>query len=119
LFFFQAEDGIRVRNVTGVQTCALPISFLKGEGFFNMLFFLNITSPSVGSIKVDNMEMVVDLPAPFGPNKPIISPFSIYMFILLNAYLSLYLLDKSINSSIFKPPLYLTLYMLPPLFPTA
>src|SRR5699024_11456041 len=23
--FFQAEDGIRVRNVTGVQTCALPI----------------------------------------------------------------------------------------------
>src|SRR5207249_5376049 len=25
-FFFQAEDGIRYRNVTGVQTCALPIS---------------------------------------------------------------------------------------------
>src|SRR5699024_9805060 len=25
-FFFQAEDGIRARNVTGVQTCALPIS---------------------------------------------------------------------------------------------
>src|SRR5699024_3027522 len=25
LFFFQAEDGIRVRHVTGVQTCALPI----------------------------------------------------------------------------------------------
>src|SRR5699024_11569848 len=24
-FFFQAEDGIRDRNVTGVQTCALPI----------------------------------------------------------------------------------------------
>src|SRR5699024_2150185 len=24
-FFFQAEDGIRNRNVTGVQTCALPI----------------------------------------------------------------------------------------------
>src|SRR5699024_12070772 len=27
LFFFQAEDGIRDRNVTGVQTCALPISW--------------------------------------------------------------------------------------------
>src|SRR5699024_11329104 len=27
-FFFQAEDGIRDRNVTGVQTCALPISTL-------------------------------------------------------------------------------------------
>src|SRR5437016_13585068 len=26
-FFFQAEDGIRVWSVTGVQTCALPISF--------------------------------------------------------------------------------------------
>src|SRR5437773_10150146 len=25
LFFFQAEDGIRNRDVTGVQTCALPI----------------------------------------------------------------------------------------------
>src|SRR5437868_14839653 len=24
-FFFHAEDGIRGRNVTGVQTCALPI----------------------------------------------------------------------------------------------
>src|SRR5699024_11784854 len=28
--FFQAEDGIRDRNVTGVQTCALPISSLGG-----------------------------------------------------------------------------------------
>src|SRR5207249_7564398 len=28
-FFFQAEDGIRDRNVTGVQTCALPISPLR------------------------------------------------------------------------------------------
>src|SRR5437868_7349489 len=32
-FFFQAEDGIRDRNVTGVQTCALPIchSFAVAE----------------------------------------------------------------------------------------
>src|SRR5437773_5577109 len=27
-FFFQAEDGIRDRDVTGVQTCALPISLM-------------------------------------------------------------------------------------------
>ena len=27
-FFFQAEDGIRDYKVTGVQTCALPISCL-------------------------------------------------------------------------------------------
>src|SRR2546430_8925407 len=30
-FFFQAEDGIRDLTVTGVQTCALPISRLGAE----------------------------------------------------------------------------------------
>src|SRR5439155_8528719 len=29
VFFFQAEDGIRVGHVTGVQTCALPIFFAR------------------------------------------------------------------------------------------
>src|SRR5438046_8646057 len=29
-FFFQAEDGIRDWSVTGVQTCALPISTASG-----------------------------------------------------------------------------------------
>src|SRR5438093_1181970 len=29
-FFFQAEDGIRDWSVTGVQTCALPISSANG-----------------------------------------------------------------------------------------
>src|SRR2546427_2180141 len=29
-FFFQAEDGIRDLTVTGVQTCALPISWELG-----------------------------------------------------------------------------------------
>src|SRR2546430_10050328 len=28
-FFFQAEDGIRDLTVTGVQTCALPISVAR------------------------------------------------------------------------------------------
>ena len=28
-FFFQAEDGIRDRDVTGVQTCALPILYIN------------------------------------------------------------------------------------------
>src|SRR5438034_2495489 len=31
-FFFQAEDGIRDHCVTGVQTCALPISPSGGSG---------------------------------------------------------------------------------------
>src|SRR2546430_6613774 len=29
VFFFQAEDGIRDLTVTGVQTCALPISTIR------------------------------------------------------------------------------------------
>src|SRR5215813_3094711 len=33
LFFFQAEDGIRDADVTGVQTCALPISaWMRADG---------------------------------------------------------------------------------------
>src|SRR5438876_12199678 len=31
IFFFQAEDGIRDGRVTGVQTCALPISVQGDE----------------------------------------------------------------------------------------
>src|SRR5437879_11232910 len=43
-FFFQAEDGIRDTSVTGVQTCALPISltmFLSPDGtpFFGGTYF--------------------------------------------------------------------------------
>src|SRR5207302_5358835 len=32
-FFFQAEDGIRDFHVTGVQTCALPISRYADRSF--------------------------------------------------------------------------------------
>src|SRR5208337_5305623 len=40
-FFFQAEDGIRDTSVTGVQTCALPISqagmyTTSGAGYRNV-----------------------------------------------------------------------------------
>src|SRR2546429_2343048 len=34
-FFFQAEDGIRDVAVTGVQTCALPISLCVVSGIFS------------------------------------------------------------------------------------
>src|SRR5256885_8308907 len=34
VFFFQAEDGIRDYKVTGVQTCALPISKLDYVNFY-------------------------------------------------------------------------------------
>ena len=35
-FFFQAEDGIRDWSVTGVQTCALPISFCEPRRLQNV-----------------------------------------------------------------------------------
>src|SRR2546430_9598230 len=37
LFFFQAEDGIRDLTVTGVQTCALPISGKSWAFYHDML----------------------------------------------------------------------------------
>src|SRR5699024_11371531 len=36
-FFFQAEDGIRDRNVTGVQTCALPIFSAPADCFLYLM----------------------------------------------------------------------------------
>src|SRR5690606_40534170 len=42
-FFFQAEDGIRDFHVTGVQTCALPISLLQIPIFYALFrFFPNV-----------------------------------------------------------------------------
>src|SRR5438552_11380071 len=46
-FFFQAEDGIRDDLVTGVQTCALPISCGLDSRVAGML-------PSVGRPRVGN-----------------------------------------------------------------
>src|SRR5260370_15043098 len=37
-FFFQAEDGIRDSSVTGVQTCALPISPFGAQSGIEYLF---------------------------------------------------------------------------------
>src|SRR2546430_6376427 len=39
-FFFQAEDGIRDLTVTGVQTCALPIS----DALSTLFFFVIVVS---------------------------------------------------------------------------
>src|SRR2546430_6248807 len=48
-FFFQAEDGIRDLTVTGVQTCALPISPTEYGVWFALLrIFLLMSVPSIG-----------------------------------------------------------------------
>src|SRR5258708_38568093 len=44
-FFFQAEDGIRDDLVTGVQTCALPISHLECFEFVQIKNILNEPTP--------------------------------------------------------------------------
>src|SRR5438046_8849567 len=66
-FFFQAEDGIRDWSVTGVQTCALPISSGSPS---------TVPPPLVGRTSPSSMAMVVVLPAPFGPMKPATTPRS-------------------------------------------
>src|SRR5438105_7832551 len=43
-FFFQAEDGIRDPLVTGVQTCALPISIDVGRQLFVDDFLIERTT---------------------------------------------------------------------------
>ena len=56
LFFFQAEDGIRDSPVTGVQTCALPISerqaalSLRMYQQGNLLYWTSLTALIVGAV---------------------------------------------------------------------
>src|SRR2546430_7672777 len=49
-FFFQAEDGIRDLTVTGVQTCALPISsrevVVEPGGFTDVPCGISVQLPS-------------------------------------------------------------------------
>src|SRR5205807_1341794 len=51
-FFFQAEDGIRGYKVTGVQTCALPISITGAAGDRTLSFsasgLTSVTSTTIG-----------------------------------------------------------------------
>src|SRR5688500_20395166 len=44
-FFLQAEDGIRDYKVTGVQTCALPISAAPLPSMRSMIFLPTSLSP--------------------------------------------------------------------------
>src|SRR5699024_11837459 len=56
-FFFQAEDGIRYRNVTGVQTCALPICLTDGQVIPHESFpfdFMNVSDRWVHGFGVES-----------------------------------------------------------------
>src|SRR5574343_1108896 len=57
VFFFQAEDGIRARDVTGVQTCALPICRLIGRIFESNGQRVGMTSTDgvyIQGVQIDN-----------------------------------------------------------------
>src|SRR5205807_7698354 len=62
-FFFQAEDGIRDYKVTGVQTCALPISkvdkldFNEGQPLKFRAVFEVMPEFELGSYKGLELEM--------------------------------------------------------------
>src|SRR5256885_8106874 len=54
LFFFQAEDGIRDYKVTGVQTCALPISHCprpQGDDEFHGRRRTAVRGPAAGQLE--------------------------------------------------------------------
>src|SRR2546429_2208328 len=57
-FFYQAEDGIRDVAVTGVQTCALPISalFLGAAGFAAKAALEARKTPAIAPARIDGAE---------------------------------------------------------------
>src|SRR5256885_2143823 len=67
LFFFQAEDGIRDYKVTGVQTCALPISLvgrlqLKSEAGAWSEWVAAFSDGALGFLSEDNGQFVWSWP---------------------------------------------------------
>src|SRR3712207_1480599 len=62
-FFFQAEDGIRDIGVTGVQTCALPISGSATQKKFNG--WLDRLVSFVGGLKDDKGQPIPIIFRPF------------------------------------------------------
>src|SRR5207249_7520821 len=69
LFFFQAEDGIRDRNVTGVQTCALPISIRLPRLVRPVSIAVPATSSRTGPYVFFKFDVMV--PAPRFAQRPI------------------------------------------------
>src|SRR5438034_10134858 len=71
-FFFQAEDGIRDHCVTGVQTCALPISLrhkaklmMVKEARRQTAYLWLMSVPRLGAVSVAQLIAVVGTPYRF------------------------------------------------------
>src|SRR5699024_11871831 len=59
--FFQAEDGIRDRNVTGVQTCALPIFAAEAVGELEQVLAI-LRDDADGHTRLEEHRDARDLP---------------------------------------------------------
>src|SRR5258708_10199953 len=69
-FFFQAEDGIRDDLVTGVQTCALPISNQLSEIVDNIglsVSGINMAYNNSGTIGVEDADIMITLKPAHAP----------------------------------------------------
>src|SRR5699024_11514670 len=66
-FFSQADDGIRDRNVTGVQTCALPISALLASSVPVLVGGLIATSSQLRRARRDRVSQGGEMIAPSMP----------------------------------------------------
>src|SRR2546430_7913964 len=80
-FFFQAEDGIRDLTVTGVQTCALPIS-PTGKSFgpeVGLLLSRPTTFQVIGvTVSVAWANIGTNKPKTAAPRIPILSPLTTF-----------------------------------------
>src|SRR2546430_3718445 len=61
-FFFQAEDGIRDLTVTGVQTCALPISLPDRGRAMIQDSTLHLVVALIGALALVTLALAVFLP---------------------------------------------------------
>ena len=92
IFFFQAEDGIRDSPVTGVQTCALPIStracfsssFSAAEDNFSLSLPLIIirapasANPLARASPIPSEEPVISAVLSFKLNRSMVVPFQVH-----------------------------------------
>src|SRR5256886_671806 len=63
-FFFQAEDGIRDLTVTGVQTCALPISWLVAPSLPTTILLTRLSlALAWGTVAGSVLQVAIQLPA--------------------------------------------------------
>src|SRR2546427_8730358 len=83
-FFFQAEDGIRDLTVTGVQTCALPISMpypIEVNDTRGIVWY-RYTADEFADMIVDQFDEMLAQSA----RQPLVCPISLHPFVIGRPY---------------------------------